>query len=113
MSKNDKHDHDHDADCDCLEETIVELTDEDGNVALFREEEVIDVDGEHYAVLVPTVADDKVPDTYRDEDEDTACFMKVVADENGDEVYTELTDAEFEAACKAYDALYDDDDEKA
>lgn len=46
-----------------------------------------------------------------EEEEDAAFFAKIVLDENGEETYVEPSDEEFEAVCRAYEELLDEDDE--
>ncbi len=100
------------------DEVIVVMTDDEGNEYYYAQELVLQVEGEKYALLVPTCADDEEGhchchehDHEDDEDEDSAFFAKVVLDESGEEAYIEPTDEEFEAVVAAYDALMEEEDE--
>ncbi len=100
------------------DEVIVVMTDDEGNEYYYAQELVLQVEGEKYALLVPTCADDEEGhchchehDHEDDEDEDSAFFAKVVLDESGEEAYIEPTDEEFEAVVAAYDALMEAEDE--
>ena len=43
--------------------------------------------------------------------DENVVIAKIVVDENGEEVYVDPTDEEFEAVQKAYDELMEDDEE--
>ncbi len=101
------------------DEIIVVMTDEDGNEFYYREEMILPVGEDKYALLVPTHADDEDAHEHEDgcgcgcgceDDEDAAFFAKIVLDEKGEEEYIEPSDEEFEAVCKAYDKLMEDED---
>ena len=84
------------------------------------EELILQVNGEKYALLVPTVSDEEAEEGEHhhedgcgcEDEEDAAFFAKIVLDENGEEAYIELTDEEFEAVCAAYDELLEGEDEE-
>lgn len=85
--------------------TLVEMTDDEGNVYLYTEEIIIPLDGERYAILVEALEEEP------DEDyEPEVIIAKIVLDEDGEDLYIEPTDEEFEKVQAAYDALFDEDD---
>lgn len=98
------------------DEVIVVMTDDEGNEYYYVQELVLQVDGDKYALLVPTCEDEDEEHCHchehdDDDDEDSAFFAKVVLDESGEEAYIEPTDEEFEAVIEAYDALMSEEDE--
>ena len=102
------------------DEIIVVMTDDDGNEYYYVQELILEVQGDKYALLVPTCEDDEEEDGqchchehhHKEEDEDDAAFFaKIVLDESGEEAYIEPTDEEFEAVLAAYEALIDEEDE--
>lgn len=98
------------------DEIIVVMTDDEGNEYYYAQELILQVDGDKYALLVPTCADDKEEHCHchehgdEDDDEDSAFFAKMVLDESGEEAYIEPTDEEFEAVLAAYEALMDEEE---
>jgi len=92
------------------EDLIVEMTSEDGETFYCREEMIIPVNGEKFALLVPIELDEEGFEVESDADEDEAFFAKIVLDENNEECYIEPSEEEFEAVVKAYDALELEDD---
>ena len=88
---------------------VVEMTDEEGNTYYYVEEMIIPVENEKYALLV--AAD---PEQHECEDEDCDCdegdviIAKIVLNEDGEEIYVEPTDEEFEKVQKAYDKMMED-----
>lgn len=104
---------------DFEEEPVVVMTDEEGNEYFYREEMIIPVGEKNFAVLVPIDADDEC-ECADDEcgcgchAEDIDVFIaRIDVDENGEEVYVDPTDEEFEAVQKAYEELFMEDDEEA
>ena len=89
---------------------LVEMTDEDGNVFYYTEEMIIPVDGENFALLVE-VKDDHGDDCDCgcDCDDDSVIIAKIVTDENGEDIYIEPTDAEFDKVQAAYEKLLTDE----
>ena len=91
------------------DDVIIEMTDDEGNVSYFREEMILMVDGDQYALLCPVEEHDHECDS-QCEAEDEAFFAKVVLDDDGEESYIEPTDEEFEAVCAAYDKLIEEEE---
>ncbi len=101
------------------DEIIVVMTDDEGNDYYYVQELILEVQGDKYALLVPTCEDEEEHEEghchchdHEDDDDDAAFFAKMVLDENGEEAYIEPTDEEFEAVLAAYEALMDEEDEK-
>ena len=99
------------------DEIIVVMTDDEGNEYYYVQELILEVQGDKYALLVPTCDDEEEQchchdhaHEHEEDDEDSAFFAKMVLDESGDEAYVEPTDEEFEAVLAAYEALMDEDD---
>ena len=97
---------------------IVEMTDDEGNTYLYLEQMIIPVGDDRFALLVEVPEHDH-EHNHEHEDCDCGCgcgcedgdviIAKIVTDENGEDIYIEPTDEEFEAVQKAYDELIDDD----
>ncbi len=100
------------------DEIIVVMTDDEGNEYYYVQELILEVQGDKYALLVPTCDDEEAHEEgqchchdQEDDDEDAAFFAKMVLDESGEEAYIEPTDEEFEAVLAAYEALMDEEEE--
>lgn len=94
------------------EDVVVVMTDEDGHEYYYREEMIIPVDEERYALLVGIHGEDEEHAAgcgcgCEDGDEDVI-IAKIVVNDEGEEEYIEPSDEEFEAVQKAYDALLDE-----
>lgn len=97
------------------EELVVVMTDEDGNEFYYREDMIIPVKDKRYAILVPINMDDdcECGDSACDCAEDSDVFIaRIDADENGEEVYVDPTDEEFELVRVAYEALMEEEEEQ-
>ncbi|MGE5588319.1 MAG: DUF1292 domain-containing protein [Clostridia bacterium] len=71
---------------------VVTLVYEDGEEETFAVEDVMELDGNTYVVLVPADADSEA----RDDEEVEACIFRVETDEDGEEVLVDLDDDEYE-----------------
>lgn len=103
-------------------DVVVEMTDEDGNSYYYTEEMIIPVGDDNYALLVE-IHDHEHCDCeegeHEHEHEGCGCgcedgdviIAKIVTDENGEDIYVEPTDEEFELVQKAYEEMIDDFDE--
>lgn len=101
------HDHEHDFD---MNESIVVMSDDEGNERYYREEALFPVNDDTFAVLVELQLGSEGELEVLAEEPDV--FMaKVVVDENGEETYIDPTDEEFQAALAAYEELFEEDDE--
>ncbi|MFC2740715.1 DUF1292 domain-containing protein [uncultured Selenomonas sp.] len=111
MSDKEKEILDEDAD------VIVEMTDEEGNSYYYREEMIIPVGDDKFALLIG-IHDEEEEEEHAhscgcgcgEHDEDVL-IAKVVMGEDGEEEYIEPTDEEFDAVQRAYDALMDDEED--
>ena len=102
------------------DEIIVVMTDDEGNDYYYVQELILEVQGDKYALLVPTCSDEEAEEghccchdhehEHEDDDDDAAFFAKMVLDESGEEAYIEPTDEEFEAVMAAYEALMDEEE---
>ncbi|MFC2287752.1 MAG: DUF1292 domain-containing protein [Selenomonas sp.] len=98
-------------------DVIVEMTDEEGNSYYYREEMIIPVGDEKFALLIG-IHDEEEEEEHAhscgcgcgEHDEDVL-IAKVVMGDGGEEEYVEPTDEEFDAVQRAYDALMDDEEE--
>jgi len=107
------------------DELVVVMTDEEGNEYYYREEMIVPVGDKQYAILIPIDEDqcededcecDAGCDCSKDADEVDVYIARIDTDENGEEVYVDPTDEEFEEVRKAYEELMieeDDDEDEA
>lgn len=96
------------------DDLVIVVTDEEGNEFYYREEMILPVDGKKFAVLIPLHADECDEDEACDccDGDDTDVFVaRIDIDENGEEVYVDPTDEEFDAVLKAYDEAVEEEDE--
>lgn len=89
------------------QEAVVVITDEQGNESYYLEEMVIPMDNKNFALLTQIPEDD---DTDPDDAEDSVIIARMDFDDNGDPVYLDPTDEEFEAVRKAYEEIMDEMD---
>lgn len=113
MSDKEKEILDEDAD------VIVEMTDEEGNSYYYREEMIIPVGDDKFALLIGIHDEEEEEEEEHahscgcgcgEHDEDVL-IAKVIMGDDGEEEYVEPTDEEFDAVQRAYDALMDDEEE--
>lgn len=94
------------------EATIVEFSDEEGNVFYYEEELIIPVGDTKFALLVGIPSEDEEHEkgcTCGCEDDEDVMFAKIVLNDAGEEEYVEPTDEEFEAVTEAYNKLMDEE----
>jgi len=94
------------------EEPIVVMTDEDGNEFYYREEVIIPYENKRFAILVPiNVGEGECAcECGCDEEETDVYIARIDIDENGEEIYVDPTDEEFEEVRQAYEELVADED---
>jgi uncharacterized protein YrzB (UPF0473 family) len=100
------------------EEPVVVMTDEDGNEYYYREEMIIPVGEKRYAILVPIDIEDEC-DCGHDHSAEDECdcddidvfIARIDIDEDGEEIYVDPTDEEFEEVTKAYEKMMAEEDE--
>lgn len=100
------------------EDLIVVMTDEEGNEYYYREEMIIPVDEKRYAILVPVDIDEEGcgcgdAECGCGDDEIDVFIARIDTDENGEEVYVDPTDEEFEQVRQAYEELMNDEEDEA
>jgi uncharacterized protein YrzB (UPF0473 family) len=97
------------------EELVVVMTDEEGNEFYYREDMIIPVKDNKYAILVPINMENDCDCGEDDCDcEDPDVFIaRIDPDENGEEIYVDPTDEEFELVRAAYEALMEEEEAEA
>ena len=91
------------------EDVIVVMTNEDGDESYYREEMIIPLGEERFAVLIALTAtsEDELEEA---EEGDEATIAKIVADEDGEDIYTDPTDEEFDAVRRAYESMEEEEE---
>lgn len=85
-----------------MEEAVVIMTDEEGNEYYYVEEEVICIGDRRFAILVPIEEEcDCECDCGHDHGAD-AVIAKIETNADGDDVYSNPTDEEFEEVLQVY-----------
>ncbi len=96
-----EHDHDHEH---VAEDEVITLVDEDGKEHQFALLDVIEVDENEYAILIPAGEGD-------DEEVDEAVILRMEEDADGNEVLVDIEDeSEFERVATAWEELLDEED---
>lgn len=90
------------------EDVIVVMTNEDGDELYYREEMIIPMGEDRFAVLVALNVSSE-EDLENAEEGDEATIAKIVTDEDGEDIYTDPTDEEFDAVRRAYELLEDEE----
>ncbi len=97
------------------EEPVVVMTDEEGNEYYYREEVIIPIGEKRFAILVPINIDEEEECSCGCdcEDEETDVYIaRIDIDENGEEIYVDPTDDEFEEVRQAYEDLLAEEEEE-
>ncbi|SCM80156.1 conserved hypothetical protein [uncultured Sporomusa sp.] len=99
------------------DEPVVVMTDEEGNEYYYREDMIVPVGDKRFAILVPIdVEEEGGEDSCGCGcgcDEETDVFIaRIDVDEDGEEIYVDPTDEEFEAVRQAYEELVFEDEEE-
>ncbi|BBB92896.1 MAG TPA: DUF1292 domain-containing protein [Methylomusa anaerophila] len=99
-------------------EPVIVMTDEDGNEYYYHEEMIIPIGEKKYAILVPIEVDEDGNCGCHDEGcdccgeaEETDVFIARIDLEDGEEVYVDPTDEEFEQVRQAYEEMMFEDEE--
>ncbi|MDT8901047.1 DUF1292 domain-containing protein [Anaeroselena agilis] len=105
-------------DMEMEEEPVVVMTDEEGNEYYYREEVIIPVGDKKFAILVPISIDEDEEEECGCgcccEDEETDVYIaRIDIDENGEEIYVDPTDAEFDEVRQAYEDLLAEEEDEA
>lgn len=86
------------------EDEVLTLTDEEGNEHEFSVIDIIEMDGSEYAILLPLEEGDE-------EGEDEAIILKIVTDEDGNEVLQDIEDdEEWEKVADTWSAMVEDEE---
>lgn len=96
------------------DDMVVVMTDQDGNEYYYREELIIPVGEERYAILVG-IHDEDVHEHHScgcgcEEDDEDVLVAKIVINENGEDEYIEPSEEEYIKVQEAYDALMDEEE---
>jgi len=86
------------------QEPIVVITDEKGQETYYREEMVIPMGQKNFALLVEITTQDEAEET-EDDEEDNVVVARIDFDKNGEPIYLDPTDEEFDQVKEAYDKL--------
>ncbi|MDR3349251.1 MAG: DUF1292 domain-containing protein [Acidaminococcales bacterium] len=81
-----------------IEDAVIVMVDENGNEEYYIEEEIIDIGGKRFAVLIPVDADEE----YSGEFGEDAVIAKIIAGEGGEDNYCDPTDEEFAEVLAIY-----------
>jgi uncharacterized protein YrzB (UPF0473 family) len=100
------------------EELVVVMTDEEGNEYYYREEVIIPVGEKNYAILIPIEIDEENEGGCEEgcsccDEEVDVYIARIDTDENGEEIYVDPTDEEFEEVRKTYEELVSETDDEA
>lgn len=99
------------------EELVVVMTDEEGNEYYYREEMIVPVGDKEYAILIPIEEEEDCECQDAgcgcSEDEVDVYIARIDTDENGEEIYVDPTDEEFEEVRKAYEELMVEEEDEA
>jgi uncharacterized protein YrzB (UPF0473 family) len=101
---------------DLAEEPIVVMTDEEGNEYYYREEVIIPVGEKRFAILVPIDIEDECgcgDEECGCEDETDVFIARIDVDEDGEEIYVDPTDEEFDEVREAYEQLLAEEEDEA
>ena len=90
------------------EDVIVVMTNEDGDELYYREEMIIPIGEERFAVLIALTASSE-EELESAEEGDEATIAKIVT-EDGEDIYTDPTDEEFDAVRRAYELLAEEEE---
>lgn len=92
------------------EDVIVVMTNEDGDECYYREEMIIPIGEDRFAVLIALTATSE-EELENAEEGDEATIAKIVTDDDGEDIYTDPTDEEFDAVRRAYEEMLEEEEE--
>lgn len=90
------------------DDVIVVMTNEDGDECYYREEMIIPIGEERFAVLIALTASSE-EELESAEEGDEATIAKIVT-EDGEDIYTDPTDEEFDAVRRTYELLAEEEE---
>ena len=91
------------------EDVIVVMTNEDGDERYYLEEMIMNLGEDRFAVLIALTATSE-EELEHAEEGDEATISKIITDENGEDIYTDPTDEEFDAVRRAYELLEEEEE---
>ena len=91
------------------EDVIVVMTNEDGDERYYREEMIIPIGEDRFAVLIALTASSEEELAHAEEG-DEATIAKIVT-EDGEDIYTAPTDEEFDDVRRAYEEMLEEEEE--
>ncbi|HWR07205.1 DUF1292 domain-containing protein [Sporomusa sp.] len=100
------------------DEPVVVMTDEEGNEYYYREDMIVPVGDKRFAILVPIDVDEEGCECSDDScgcgcgEEADVFIARIDVDENGEEIYLDPTDEEFEQVRKAYEEMVFEEEEE-
>ena len=86
------------------QQAVIMVTDEQGNESYYLEEMVIPMDNKNFAMLTELGKDGEETD----DEEDNVIIARIEFNENGDPIYLDPTDEEFEKVKAAYEQIMDE-----
>lgn len=89
---------------------VVIMTDEEGNEFYYREEVMIPIGNKKFAILV-SIEEDTCNCGCHAEVNNDVFVARIDVDEDGEEVYVDPTDEEFDMVCEEYNKLIEEDAE--
>ena len=90
------------------DDVIVVMKNEDGDECYYREEMIIPIGEERFAVLIGLTASSE-EELESAEEGDEATIAKIVT-EDGEDIYTDPTDEEFDSVRRAYELLAEEEE---
>jgi len=87
-----------------IEENVIVFNDDEGNEYFYQEDIVIPIDGKQFAILVPLESECDCEDDECDCEVDLV-VARVDIDEQGEAVYVETTDEEYEIVVAEYERI--------
>lgn len=90
---------------------VVIMTDEEGNEFYYREEVMIPIGNKKFAVLVSIEEEDTCNCGCHAEVNNDVFVARIDVDEDGEEVYVDPTDEEFDMVCAEYNKLIEEEAE--
>lgn len=99
------------------DEPVVVMTDEEGNEYYYREDMIVPVGDKRFAILVPIDVEEEGGEDSCScgcgcDEEPDVFIARIDVDEDGEEIYVDPTDEEFEAVRQAYEELVFEDEEE-
>lgn len=98
------------------EEQIVVMSDDEGNEYYYREEMIIPLGDKNFSLLVPIdecECDEEECECHDEESDEPDVFIaRIDFDEEGEAVYLDPTEEEFEAVKEAYEKMLSSSEEK-